>query len=324
MSDLIDVRVARVTPEAADISSFELVRADGAGLPSFEPGAHLDVHLPGGLVRQYSLSNPSSETHRYVIAVLRDPASRGGSEALFTKVAASDALRITPPRNHFPLNAGAGHTLLMAGGIGVTPILCMAERLWREQASFEFHYCTRTRDRMAFHDALRACDFAERVAFHFDDGEDAQRLDIAKTLANRDASTHLYVCGPQGFMDAVIDAARAAGWPDERIHFEYFGHVVVHSADDATFEVEIPSRGVVVSVPADRSISAVLKAHGVDVPVSCEQGVCGTCVCRVLSGVPDHRDMYLSKPERAANDQMMVCCSRATSPRLVLEVGLDA
>ena len=317
---LIEVHVTRVATEATDIASYELVRTGGGPLPVFEPGAHIDVHLPGDLVRQYSLCSPSNDPHRYLIAVLRDPASRGGSVALHDKVAAGDALVISPPRNHFPLNTGAGHSLLLGGGIGVTPIMCMAERLWRDGASFEFHYCTRTRARTAFHDALLGADYAARVAIHFDDGADSQRLDIAATLANRDPSTHLYVCGPQGFMDWVLGAARAQGWPEERIHFEYFGHTVEHSADDASFEVELAGTGIVVKVPADISITAALKAQGVIVPVSCEQGVCGTCIARVISGEPDHRDFYLSPREQAANDQMLLCCSRAKSPRLVVDL----
>ena len=318
-TDTLEVRVERIDTEAQDISTFELRRPDGAALPAFEPGAHLDVHLPGGLMRQYSLCNPSHETQRYVIAVLRDPASRGGSEALHARVKAGDTLRISAPRNHFPLDTTAGHSILFAGGIGVTPLKSMAERLWREQASFELHYCSRTPARTAFLDELRRGDLARWVQFHFDDGDVRQRLDIAATLSRRDDETHLYICGPQGFMDAVLGEARKQGWPEARLHFEYFGHQVVNSADDQSFEVEVPSRGLKVRVPADRTIAAVLLEHGMPVLMSCEQGVCGTCATRVLSGQPDHRDVYLSDDERDADDQIMVCCSRSKSPRLVLE-----
>lgn len=318
-TDLIDVRVARKTVEADDIISFELVRADGATLPAFEPGAHLDIHVPGGLVRQYSLCNPSTETHRYQIAVLRDPGSRGGSVAMHDQLKEGDTVRISAPRNHFPLQAGVAHTLLMGGGIGITPVLCMAEQLARNGAPFELHYCTRTPSRTAFHDALRAGPFADRVHFHFDDGAAEQKLDIGAKLAACSSDTHLYVCGPKGFMDAVLGKARELGWPESRIHFEYFGAEVVHKADDGVFEIEVNS-GQVIPVQPDQSIAQALAAVGIEVPLSCEQGVCGTCLTRVISGTPDHRDMYLTPAEQEQNDQILVCCSRSKSPRLVLDL----
>lgn len=319
-TDLIEVRVARKIVEADGIASFELVRPDGAALPAFEPGAHLDVHVPGGLVRQYSLCNPANETHRYQIAVLRDPVSRGGSEAMHDQLNDGDSITISAPRNHFPLHTDVPHTLLMGGGIGITPMLCMAEHLARAGGSFELHYCTRSPSRTAFHDVLRNGPFADKVHFHFDDGAAEQKLDIAAKLASCSPVTHLYVCGPKGFMDAVLGKARELGWPESRIHFEYFGAEVVHKADDGSFEVELASSGKVVTVGAEESIAAALAAAGVEVPLSCEQGVCGTCLTRVISGTPDHRDMYLTPAEQEQNDQILVCCSRSKSARLVLDL----
>jgi vanillate O-demethylase ferredoxin subunit len=319
-SELIEVRVARKATEAEGITSFELVRADGGDLPAFEPGAHLDIHIPSGVVRQYSLCNPSNETHRYQIAVLRDPASRGGSEAMHATVGEGDLLKISVPRNHFPLSSGNGHTLLMGGGIGITPVLCMAEQLSRSGASFELHYCTRSQGRTAFYDALRAGSFAADVHFHFDDGSAEQRLNIAQKLSSCTSQTHLYVCGPKGFMDAVLGKARELGWPESRIHYEYFGAEVVHKIDDGTFEVEIASTGKVISIAADKSITTALAEAGVEIPLSCEQGVCGTCLTRVVAGIPDHRDMYLTPAEQALNDQILPCCSRSKSTRLVLDL----
>ncbi len=318
-TDLIDVRVARKIVEAEGIASFELVRPDGGALPAFEPGAHLDIHVPGGLVRQYSLCNPASETHRYQIAVLRDPASRGGSEAMHAQLNEGDLVKISAPRNHFPLAAGVGHTLLMGGGIGITPVLCMAEHLSRSGGSFELHYCTRSPARTAFHDALKSGPFADKVHFHFDDGAAEQKLDIGAKLAACSPDTHLYVCGPKGFMDAVLGKARELGWPESRIHFEYFAAEVVHKADDGVFEVEVNS-GQVIPVQPDQSIAQALAAAGIEVPLSCEQGVCGTCLTRVLEGTPDHRDMYLTPAEQEQNDQILVCCSRSKSPRLKLDL----
>ena len=317
---LIEVRVARKSIEAEGIASFELVHPNGDALPPFEPGAHLDIHVPGGLVRQYSLCNPSSDTHRYQIAVLRDPASRGGSESMHAQIVEGDTLHISAPRNHFPLQPGAGHSLLMGGGIGITPVLCMAEKLARTGGSFELHYCTRSLSRTAFHDSLQQSSFASQVHFHFDDGPAEQRLDITKKLRTCSAETHLYVCGPKGFMDAVLGSARELGWPESRIHFEYFSAEVVHKADDDTFEVECASSGKVIKVPPDQSIAQALSAQGIEIPVSCEQGVCGTCLTRVISGTPDHRDMYLTPAEQEQNDQILPCCSRAKSPRLVLDI----
>jgi vanillate O-demethylase ferredoxin subunit len=319
-TDLIEVRVARKNVEAEGITSFEFVRPDGGTLPAFEPGAHLDIHVPGGLIRQYSLCNPANETHRYQIAVLRDPGSRGGSVAMHDQLNEGDLVKISAPRNHFPLHGGVPHALLFGGGIGITPVLCMAEHLSRAGKSFELHYCTRAQNRTAFHDAIKAAPFADKVDFHFDDGAAEQKPDIAAKLASASPDTHLYVCGPKGFMDAVLGKARELGWPESRIHFEYFAAEVVHRADDGTFAVEVSSSGKVIPVAPDQTIAQALAAAGIEVPLSCEQGVCGTCLTRVVSGTPDHRDMYLTPAEQEANDQILVCCSRSKSPKLVLDL----
>jgi vanillate O-demethylase ferredoxin subunit len=316
----LNVRVARKTVEAEGICSFELVSADGVPLPAFSAGSHVDVQLPGGMTRQYSLCNDPTETHRYLIAVLRDAASRGGSITMHDRVDAGDALTIGTPKNHFALAHEAGSHLLLAGGIGITPLLCMAERLANVGADFEMHYCTRSRARTAFADRIAASAFAPRVQFHFDDAPASQRLDIAALLAGRPADRHLYVCGPKGFMDAVLGQARALGWPEGQLHYEFFAADVAPVAGDAPFEVQLASSGRVVLVPADRSIVQALAAAGVTVATSCEQGVCGTCLTRVIEGVPDHRDLYLTPEEQAAGDQFLPCCSRARSARLVLDL----
>jgi vanillate O-demethylase ferredoxin subunit len=317
---ILSVRVARKTVEAEGICSFELVSADGKPLPAFSAGSHVDVQLPGGLTRQYSLCNDPTESHRYLIAVLRDPASRGGSLAMHDAVKEGDALTISTPKNHFALAHEAGSHLLLAGGIGITPLLCMAERLVNVGASFEMHYCTRSRPRTAFVERIAASAFATRVHFHHDDGPAAQRLDIAALLAERPAGRHLYVCGPKGFMDAVLGTARAQGWPESQLHFEFFSAEVAPVAGDGAFEVQLASSGRIVVVAADRSIVQALAEAGVTVATSCEQGVCGTCLTRVIEGEPDHRDLYLTPEEQAAGDQFLPCCSRARSARLVLDL----
>ena len=314
------VRVARKVDEATDIATFELVSIDERPLPAFSAGSHIDVHLPNGLTRQYSLCNDPKEAHRYLIGVLRDPGSRGGSQSLHDAVNEGDILHIGAPKNHFPLAHEAKHSVLVAGGIGVTPILCMAERLAVTGASLEMHYCTRSPERTAFRQRIAASAFAAKVQFHFDDGDSAQKLDLARLLSTMNPGVHLYVCGPKGFMDWLLNAARAAGWPAEQLHYEFFGAEVVKSKDDASFEVKLASSGKVVFVSKEQTVVQALAAAGIEVLTSCEQGVCGTCLTRVLEGEPDHKDMYLTPEEQAANDQFTPCCSRSKSRLLVLDL----
>jgi vanillate O-demethylase ferredoxin subunit len=316
----LTVRVAKKSLEAQDICTFELVDVNGAVLPSFSAGSHIDVHLPNGITRQYSLCNDSAESHRYLIGVLRDPATRGGSQAMHDMVSEGDVLQISVPKNHFPLAHEAKRSVLLAGGIGVTPILCMAERLAIAGADFEMHYGTRSKQRTAFYDRILASRFASRVQFHFDDGAPEQKLDIAGLLATPQPGVHLYVCGPKGFMDAVLGTARSRGWPEAQLHYEFFSAEVVKSASDASFQVKLASSGRIVVVPANKTVVQALAEAGVEVQTSCEQGVCGTCLTRVLEGEPDHKDLYLTPEEQAANDQFTPCCSRARSAMLVLDL----
>ena len=313
------VRIAHKTREARDICSFELVPADGGVLLPFSAGSHIDVHLDGGLVRPYSLCNHPREVHRYLIAVLREPASRGGSRAMH-ELQPGQELTVSEPRNHFSVAHPAGRHLLMAGGIGITPILCMAELLAEQGADFELHYCARTAERAVFLSRLRTSAFARRVRLHYDDGLAEQRLDIAAAVAAPCEGSHLYVCGPAGFMDAVLGAARAAGWAEAAMHCEHFAGATAASGRDATFEVQIASSGLVIPVAADQTVAAALVAAGVDLTLSCERGFCGVCLTRVIDGAPDHRDQYLTDTERARGDQFTPCCSRARSPRLVLDL----
>jgi vanillate O-demethylase ferredoxin subunit len=315
----ITVKVLAKVQEAQDIVSFELARADGGPLPPFSAGAHIDVHVGTDLVRQYSLCNHPNETHRYRIAVLRDPASRGGSVAMHDQIQPGDTLTISEPKNHFPL-VPSTHTLLFAGGIGVTPILCMAERLSHTGAAFEMHYAARSPERMAFRKQIADSAFGGQVHLYFDNGDPQQKLNVAEILARAPADAALYVCGPAGFIDHVIATAKASGRAPETIHREYFGAVQQDHADDGSFEVKLASSGATYSVPPDRSVLQVLIDNGVDVPYSCEQGVCGTCVTRLLDGTPDHRDLYLTDEEHAKNDQFMPCCSRAKSKVLVIDL----
>lgn len=314
------VRVASRRTEAQGICSFELVDVAGGVLPAFSAGAHIDVHLPNGMVRPYSLFNSPSERGRYMICVLNEPGSRGGSRAMHEQVAEGELLRIGAPRNLFALQPQAPHSLLVAGGIGITPILSMAEQLAAGGASFALHYAVRSRARAALLPRIEASPFAPRVRLHCDDGPAAQRLDIERLLADAPAGTHLYFCGPAGFMQAVRGAAERLGWPQGRVHSESFSAVVAGRDADEAFEVVLSSSGRAIRVERDCSVTQALAAAGVDLPTSCEQGVCGTCLVRVLEGTPDHRDLYLTPAEQARNDQFMPCCSRALTPRLVIEL----
>lgn len=316
----IQVRVSRKETVATDICAFELVSADGAPLPAFSAGSHVDVHLPSGMTRQYSLCNDSGEHHRYVLGVLRDSSGRGGSKTMHDLVKEGDFLEISAPKNHFPLASGAKRSLLLAGGIGITPILCMAERLANVGDAFEMHYCTRSQERTAFYDRIQQAAYAASVAFHFDDGGAEQRLDLPALLASPEPGRHLYVCGPKGFMDAVLNTARAAGWTADHLHYEFFSAEVEKRADDGSFEVKLASSGKTIAVAKDCTVVQALADIGIEVQTSCEMGVCGTCITRVLEGEPDHRDMYLTPEEQAKNDQFLPCCSRSKSPMLVLDL----
>lgn len=314
------LRVAEKRICADQIAAFELVAADGGGMPPFTAGSHIDVHLPGGLTRQYSLCNDPNERHRYRIGVLREPVGRGGSAYMHDRLAVGDCIDTSLPRNAFPLKESAPFSVLLAGGIGITPILSMAHRLSALGRDFVFHYGARSLSRMAFRDELLVSAFADKMRFYLDDGPAEQKLDLAAQLARRPAGAHLYACGPAGFLDVVIAAARN-DWPPEAVHREYFANATnVASAGDRPFRVTLAGDGRSFDVAPGRSIVEVLGKHGVEIPVSCEQGICGTCVTRVVSGVPDHRDLVLTDRQRAAGDSMTPCCSRALTDELVLDL----
>jgi vanillate O-demethylase ferredoxin subunit len=280
----------------------------------------VDVHLPfvrEGLSRPYSLCSDPAELNGYRIAVLREPHSRGGSAAMHDAVHEGMTLQISPPRNAFALSAAAHSHLLLGGGIGITPLLAMAQVLHRQGATFELHLAARTRARAAFAGLLASSPWSGHAALHLDDGPPVQRLDLPRLLADPAPGRHLYVCGPAGFVDAVLDTAKRQGWTEDRMHTESFSPAAAQ-AEDGSFEVEIAGTGRVIPVAAQQTVLQALAAAGIELPSSCEQGVCGTCLTRVVAGVPDHRDQYLLPEEQAANDQFLPCCSRARTPRLVI------
>ncbi len=320
---LINVRVAHKEVLAQDILLFELVAEEGCVLPAFAAGAHIDVHVSLGgthYVRPYSLCNKPGQPAFWHIAVLREAQSRGGSAAIHAWLGVGTSLQVSAPRQHFSLAPGAAHSLLLAGGIGITPLLSMAEQLHGSGAPFTLHHCTRSLARTPFLQRLAAAPYAAQVLRHLDDGDAAQRLDLPAVLAGAPAGTHLYVCGPQGFMDAMLGAARANGWPEDRLHWESFGAAVLPQQGDQAFDLVLARSGRIIHVYADQTAAQALQSEGVYLATSCEQGVCGTCITPVLEGVPDHRDQYFTPEEQAASDQFTPCCSRAKSASLVIDL----
>lgn len=312
--------VKRIELLAQDIRSFELVHPDGQDLLPFTPGAHLDFHLPDGQIRQYSLCSDPRERQRYVIAVLREAGGRGGSVVMHDQVREGDRVEIGGPRNNFPLaEEGVERHLLLAGGIGVTPMMAMVARLQAQGASFSMHYCTKSPEHTAFKDQLSGLVADGRVALHHDGGNPADGLDIAGALATPPPGTHLYYCGPAGFMAAAKQASEH--WPKGTVHFEYFSvDEAVEAAAPAPdgFQVRIASTGATFFVPADKTIVQVLAEQGIEVETSCESGLCGTCITRYLEGDIDHRDMVLDDDEQS--EYLTVCCSRSKGPLLILDL----
>ena len=315
----MSVKIAKRAMEAADVVLLELVDPAGEALPPFGAGSHIDVEVRPGLVRQYSLCNAPDERHRYRIAVLLERGGRGGSAAMHALTEGS-LLRISAPRNHFALDNGAPRSLLFAGGIGVTPILCMAERLSAIGAEFAMHYASRTPARAPFRDHIARSRFADRVDFYFSRDESGGRPDLDAIVSSAGLETHVYVCGPAPFIEAVLAAAARRGIPDQQVHREYFAMNDAQLGDSAAFQVKLASSGVVLDIPEDATVVDVLREHGFDLPTSCEQGVCGTCLTRVLEGLPDHRDYFLTNEERERNDRFTPCCSRAKSTMLVIDL----
>lgn len=316
-NEVIDVVINTREDQATGVAVFEMSRKDGGKLPAFDAGAHIDVHVTPEIVRQYSLSNAPGDVDTYRLGILKDPESRGGSEAIHANFQVGTEIQISAPRNHFPLNMDGETNILVGGGIGITPMLTMAYALKAAGKDFELHYCCRTRSSAGFIDEL-ICEFPDQLHLHFDDMDEMQRFNAEATLGTPEAGKHMYVCGPGGFMDWVINTAKEQGYNEDNIHFEYFNAEVDTSG--AAFEVVAQESGKSVMVEEGQSITEALASIGIKVDVSCEQGVCGTCICDVIEGIPDHKDHFLTEEEREDNDQIVVCCSRAKTDKLVLDI----
>ncbi len=317
---LINVRVEKITQEAEGVRSFVLAKKGLFKRPDYTPGAHIDVHCGEGIIRQYSLCGDPSDKRRLMIAVRQVHPSRGGSELMHHNVAEGDLMEIGAPRNKFPLDETASHSVMLAGGIGITPIIAMTDRLHVLGRSFELHYFSRAPEHTAFRARLAQGDYADRVSFHegLDIQETGQTLD--NILAQPVARGQVYICGPAPFMDRAEAAARPH-WPADAINLERFAaKPALAGTPTEPFMVELARRGISLKVGANETILEVLEAHDIDAAFSCEQGVCGTCVTDVLSGTPQHRDSFLTPKQRSSGKMMCLCVSRAQGGTLVLDL----
>lgn len=299
---------------AEGVLLLEIGRADRGILPRATAGSHLDLHLPNGLLRQYSIINVDRSPTRYLIAVKLDRESRGGSDFIHRHLAVGTRLTAGLPRNHFPLDGTAAHSVLIAGGIGVTPIMAMAAELASGGRSFELHYSCRTREET---DLLARFDVLDKARLHIDDEAGQSFMNIHAIVTAAPAGSHFYCCGPAPMLAAfeVATAGIAAGF----LHTEYFAPKFEASTEGG-FEVELARSGRILVVRPGQSILEVAREAGLTIPTSCEHGICGTCETRVISGEPDHRDSVLTPAEQASNKTMMICCSGSLTGKLVLDL----
>jgi ferredoxin-NADP reductase len=312
----LTLRVQQLSWEADGVVAVRLRSPDGTPLPEWRPGAHLDLHLPGGLVRQYSLCGDPADRSAWRIAVLRDPESRGGSTAVHERLRPGELLQVVGPRNNFPL-ADAPAYLFIAGGIGITPLLPMIGEVAAAGARWRLLYGGRTRASMAFVDELTA--LGDRVEVRPQD--EYGLLDLDGALASAEPGTQIYCCGPEPLLRALEERCRA--WPAGALHVERFAPKALPAPDPAgeiAFEAVLQRSGRTVAVPPGRSILEALEDAGLDPLNSCREGICGTCETKVVEGLPDHRDSLLSEEEQAENATMMICVGRALSPRIVLDL----
>lgn len=310
--------IQQIRLESEDTASFDLVAGDERPVPPFIAGAHINVQIPGGPRRSYSLVNAPSERTRYRIAVKREPGSQGGSVWFHEKARVGMALQVSPPQNDMALAEDAPLNVFIAGGIGITPMLSMIERLQEQGGPWQLHYSARTPRQMAFRAALQQLDTQGRgqIHLHFTGDGDA-RMDIAHIVRSAPVDAHLYACGPTALIDGFIDASRARR--PQTVHYERFA-AAQQAATGGGFALQLLRDGRTLQVPEGKSILDVLLDANINVQYACTQGVCGTCRLDVKGGIPDHRDDCLSDAEKAANNCLIACCSGARSATLVLDL----
>ncbi len=306
----------RAPGAAGAVRILELRPIGDTVLPAFEAGAHIDIHAGPNTVRQYSLLNDPSETYRYVVAVALDAASRGGSQWVHDWVEPDDTLVISEPRCHFHLVEEAAHSVLIAGGIGITPLLAMARRLMTLCRSFELHFGARSATTAPLLDDISTVmQSSGRLHTYFEDTDG--RMDLKRIFAEAPAGSHFYACGPTGMLNAYLTASTDT--KSDRVHYERFASTIEVSSEGG-FTVELARRQITVEVQSGQTILEALKQAGVNAPHSCAEGICGACETVILSGIADHRDSVLSELEKAAGKTMMICCSGAKTPKLVLDL----
>ena len=316
---LIDARLSKIEDVARDTKLYTFERIDGGKLPGYKPGAHIDLHLPNGLLRQFSLTVPAENPDSYTVGVKRDENSRGGSRYIVEQMKVGDQIKISAPRNNFPLVENAAHVVLFAGGIGITPIWCMAQQLAAQGRSWKIHYACRSQADMAFLSELKKLD-PKFVHLHFDDEAGGKVMDLAAAIAEAPPEAHFYCCGPNPMLKAF--EAAAASRPKANVHVEYFTPKEDAAAADGLggFWVELAKSGEEYFIPPGKKVLEVLFDAGVDVDYSCELGICGACETRVISGIPVHHDSVLSEEEQATNEKVMICCCGCKTERLVLDM----
>ena len=310
------LQLTHIEEHGSSIKSFRFEPLSGT-LPTAQAGAHIDVHLPNGLIRQYSIINGPGQTDHYAIAVKHVNESTGGSSALHTSLKVGDVLAVSAPRNNFSLRRDAEHTLLIAGGIGITPLLSMARAMQHANLPFTLHYFISRAEDIVFKEELASMNSS--VVFYTALTADQTRQQLLGILQEPQQHHHTYLCGPGPMLSLTRELAKKSGWSDKAIHFEYFKNTT--SFDNSTeFTVELARSGLTLNVPSGQTLLSVLREHQIAVPSSCEQGACGTCQVAILDGEPDHQDVYLSDTDKARGNCMMSCVSRAKSKNLVLDL----
>jgi vanillate O-demethylase ferredoxin subunit len=315
------LRVTEIRYEAAGVSSFILRRQDGAALPSAAPGSHVDIHLPNGLVRSYSISNADHDKGAYRLTVAHDPAGAGGSMFLREVVKVGDTLTATEPRNNFPLMEQAALSVFIAGGIGITPFMPMMATLNAARRRWKLLYCVKAKESAPLRDEIErlgSTGLAE-IIWHQTGQTSGRRPDLRAAISNEPDGTHFYCCGPGGMLRDFLAAAASHRLPPEQIHVEYFANEI-EAFTEGGFTVFLQKSSKELAVKPGETILDAVEAAGVQVPQSCLEGICGSCETRVIEGVPDHRDMILSERDKQAGQTMMICCSGAKSQRLVLDL----
>ena len=320
MSDL-NLKIEKIVQETSNVKAFVLKSTDGSPLPTFTAGAHIDVMvtLEDGSTdkRSYSLASDPEDTSAYTLGILREVEGKGGSAFMHDKLGEGDVVEASNPKNHFPLDDEAEENLLIAGGIGVTPILAMARTLSAKGANFNMHYAARAPEEMAFKaDVEAVC--GENGHLYFDGGDPANGINLKELLSNRPGGRHLFVCGPGGLIDAVRTTASDLGWPENTIHYEVFKPEEL-DGEDVELQVTLSESGGTYTIPADKTILDVLLDEGVDIDYDCKMGICGLCAVKVVDGDPDHRDYVLTEDEKDDEKLFCPCISRTKSGNITLE-----